>query len=269
MLFANRMLSRYYAVMRISFLEFTAYRADILFEFLTSPIIFIGYYFFFHAVSQHNIVKLGYSFQEIITYYALGWLLRMVLNQGIDSEISNSVITGKIAIELLRPIDYHYMMFYKSVGKGLARIIFYCIPGIAVLGVLVQNLNFALTNNIIFLLFFLIAFYIYYEIQFFIGCLSFYITVNVQITWMVEMLLRLMSGLVVPLNLFPPAVFAWLGYLPFQFIYFLPLKFFIQPPDLAMGLRYFFIGVIWMILLNLLNKWLFSRSVAKLTINGG
>ena len=60
-------------------------------------------------------------------------------------------------------------------------------------------------NPLVFCLAAATGFLILFELQMFIGALSFFTTLNFQMSWTLDMLMRLLAGLVVPLSLLPEA----------------------------------------------------------------
>jgi ABC-2 type transport system permease protein len=107
-----------------------------------------------------------------------------------------------------------------------------------------------------------------FELQFFIGLLAFYLTMNYQISWTLDLLIRLASGLIIPLDLYPGVVVGALEVLPFQYLYFLPLQVYLGtaaggdlPWRLLGGLAW--AGTLWG-----LNRLVLARALRQLAVLG-
>lgn len=261
--------SGYLSLIRTSFLEFLAYRGDVVLEFFTYPLAFLGYFFFIRALAQVGKGPVEYTLPQLMTYYSLGLLLRMILNQGLDVAMSGKVASGDIMHELLKPLDFHVSMLTRFVGKGLARLLFYSMPALGLLTLCFGNVLQGQGGAFLwFLLFFAIGFWISFELQFLIGSLAFYITMNYQISWTLDMVIRLVSGLIIPLNLFPEAIARGLGYLPFQYLYFIPIQTFLAGAHPGELFGRFLGGALWGGALLFLNRLILARALRQLTIFG-
>ena len=96
--------SAFWTVVRLSAREFTAYPSDVLLEFFTYPVAFLGYYFFLQAISGVNPLPQSLPLEKLALYYSLGWLLRMIFHQRTDVGMGSLIAQGDIALLLLRPL---------------------------------------------------------------------------------------------------------------------------------------------------------------------
>ena len=266
----DRALPGYFSLWRASFLEVLAYRASVAVEFCTYPLAFLGYFFFIQGLFQAGHGPPAYSLSHLLTYFSLAWLLRMILNQGLDVTMSSMIANGQVVHELLKPLDFHLLMLSCFLGKGCARLFFFSLPALGLLFLIFgHQLQFQSSGWPGFLLFLVVGFWISFELQFFIGALAFYLTMNYQISWTLDMLIRLASGLIIPLNLFPAGVARLLECLPFQYLYFVPIQAFLSPLPAGELAWRFLLGLFWAGTLWLANRVLLARALRHLMVFGG
>jgi ABC-2 type transport system permease protein len=259
----------YLALGRVAVLEFLAYRANLVVEFLSYPLAFLGYFFFLHGLFLFGHGPQNYPLPELLTYFSLGWMLRMIFHQGVDLSLSSMIATGQIAQELLRPLDLRLMMATRFASLGAARLLGYALPSLALLALLFSPFLVWLPENLLgFVIFLAVGFWLSFELQFLIGVLAFYVTMNYQISWTLDLLIRLASGLIIPLDLYPPWVARSLDILPFKYLYFIPLKVYLgrlPASDLILALL---VGLAWWLALWALNRLLLHRALKQLAILG-
>ncbi len=267
--FNRELLSAHYIVGRTAVMEAICYPADMIIEFISYPIAFMGYFFFIMAMFEHGSDFGGYSVSNLITYFSIGWLLRMIFDQGTDDELAGEVQSGDVALSLVRPMSLEAYLFSRFVGLGVARMVYYGIPASILLALLFGGqIQIEPLRLLWFIPYALIAFCMAFEFQYFLGILSFFLIMNQQISWSLDMLVRLVSGLIVPLYLFPGAVAFWLELLPFQYLYYRPIQALLEPGGPWRLLGGIAVGVAWLVLLRLANQQMFALALRRHVIYG-
>ena len=260
----------FFAVARMSAREFAAYPADVVTEFMTYPVVFLGYFFFLQALSRFGGSQMVMPLEQLTLYYSLGWLLRMIFHQQTDLVVSGLVAHGDIALQLLRPMDFSLWLLAQALGCAAARLLFYAVPGVILLLALAQSsAGLVPASPWLFLLTAAIGFLILFELQLFIGGISFFTTMNYQISWTLDMTIRLVAGLVVPLTLLPAPLQAGLKYLPFPHIYAYPIQAWLGQAPLEDGVSSLAGGLMWLVGLHFFNRWFYQQAVKRLNVYGG
>ena len=59
----------------------------------------------------------GLQFAELTTYLAVGYIARAAYYTNIDSEISARFKNGDVALDLLKPVDFHANWLAQSIGE--------------------------------------------------------------------------------------------------------------------------------------------------------
>ncbi len=254
----------------MSFLRLTAYKTDIVIHFFTYPVVFASFFFFITGAFEGKLHQTGYTIPQLLTYYSVGWLLRMINHHGADIAIGQSILTGDIVNILVKPVHHHHYRMAEAAGKAFGRIIFYSLPAFFLLSIFVKRFILVWDATLLkFLVLSLIGFFISFEIQYIIGCAAFFFTVNHQIIWITDMTIRLMSGLIIPLSLFPDFVNRLLTLLPFQMIYYIPIQMWIGKIDAAGFSHALVTALTWLIILHLTGRWVCASGLKRLAIFGG
>ena len=262
--------SPFWTVTRLSAREFTAYPADVFMEFFTYPVAFLGYFFFLQAIYNVSPLPQGFPLEKLALYYSLGWLLRMIFHQRTDLSVGSLIAQGDIALQLLRPIEITRWMLAQALGQALARAVFYAIPGVLILSVFGGRIGEYLpANPAVFVIAAATGFLVLFEIQMCIGALSFFTTLNYHISWTLDMVMRLLAGLVVPLSLLPVAMQQGLVWLPFPHVFSIPIQSWIEPQPFLSWLPILLRGLIWYVLLHWLNRCFFRFALKRLDVFGG
>ncbi len=260
----------FFAVARMSARKFAAYPADVITEFMTYPVVFLGYFFFLQALSRLGGSQWVMPLEQLTLYYSLGWILRMVFHQQTDLVVSGLVAEGDIALQLVRPMDFSLWLLAQALGCAAARLLFYAVPGAVVLLVLARSgTGLIPASPWLFMLTAVIGFLILFELQLFIGGISFFTTMNYQISWTLDMTIRLVAGLVVPLTLLPAPLQAVLQYLPFPHIYSYPIQAWTGQASFGDGVSRLAGGLLWVVGLYCINRWFFQQAFKRLNIYGG
>ena len=267
---APSVFSGYLAVARMSFREFTAYKVDVVIQFLTYPVVFLASYFFLAGTHSEGLGHTGFSQAQLLTYYSMGWLLRMINHHGADMFMSGTILSGDISSDLIKPLDYHAALLARSAGKVAARVMYYALPAFVLLTLVVKQFLIPLDATLpAFLVFTLLGLLVAFEVQYLVGCLAFYITINFQIAWIVDMFVRLASGLIVPLSLLPAWIKGGLEGLPFPYIYFVPIQVWLGKIETSQYLPLLGKGLLWLLVLHGLNRMLFRHARRHIAVFGG
>lgn len=210
------------------------------------------------------------NLQQAITFIWLGQSLLQLLPWNVDKEIEQQVKTGNVAYELVRPLDLYWLWFARSLAIRLAPTLMRSIPPFIISGLFLglcppASWQAAMT---------------FISSVIFAAILSAAITtfVIISLMWTIsgEGLQRLLphivvllSGMILPLPLFPEWMQPFLSLQPFRGIIDIPSRLYtgMIPLDQA----HYFLGfqLIWCLVLILAGRLLIQRGLKKLVILGG
>jgi viologen exporter family transport system permease protein len=218
------------------------------------------------------------TFPQLASYVWLGQALLAMLPWNLDAEVRAMVRSGAVAYELCRPIDLYGLWYARAVAQRTAPTILRAAPmavvatlGLPLLGLgdwrlappasLAAGAGFAVAIGCALAL----------------GC-AISSLINISLLWTVAAdgivivtttLVSSLSGMLVPLPLFPEWAQVTLRWLPFAGLVDLPLR--IYTGHIAIG------GLVpvlarqlgWTIALVVLGRWLIGRGMRRVVVQGG
>lgn len=207
---------------------------------------------------------------QATTFIWLGQGLLMLLPWSLDKELEGVVKTGNVAYELIRPIDLFWMWFARAIAM---RIIPTVLRGIPLF--IAATLFFGLPAPVSWQAGLAFSFSLIGSLL-----LSAAITTLVLISlfWTIsgEGLLRLLphttvflSGMVVPLPLFPDWMQPFLSLQPFRGIIDIPARLYTGIIPAHETLFYIGFQILWTLALLVLGKCLLRKALKRLVIEGG
>src|SRR5438876_749768 len=107
----------YFEFSRVAFLRILSYRLRYFTGILTYFVNVSVYYFIWRSVYSASSDVSGYDLGQIVTYVAVGWIIRSFYFNNIDRDMAAEVIEGKIAINLIKPVDTQLMYLSQTIGE--------------------------------------------------------------------------------------------------------------------------------------------------------
>jgi ABC-2 type transport system permease protein len=260
----------YWEFMRIKFLKMLAYRGQYFTGIITYTVNIGAYYFLWDAIFSSKRVVGGFTLREMITYTAVGWMARTFYFNNLDREISYEIRDGRIATELIRPYNYQLVKLAQALGEALFRLSLFTIPGVAVV-YMIFGVSLPLNWQTFFLyvLSVLGSFFINSQINFIVGLSSFYTLNSFGVIRTKRAVVDILSGLLLPLTVFPEWAQSIMKLLPFQGIVFLPNMIYTGKLVGSEAWNALGIQLFWMLVLFAIGQYIWQRAIKKLVIQGG
>lgn len=210
------------------------------------------------------------SLDEVIAYIWLGQaFLVLTPFTGGDRELTERIRSGKVAFDLLRPLDPHAFWFSRVLAGRLAPALLRALPilvlatvmgwlrwpGPLVLGAWLISMGCALLLSAAMVT---------------AMTLSAFWTISGQgVVHLMAALSMLLSGLIVPLPLFPDSLQPLLDFLPFRGLVDIPFRVFTGHirPDALPALLGHQLG--WTVALVLIGRLTVQRALRRVVIQGG
>jgi ABC-2 type transport system permease protein len=255
---------------RVGFLNMLAFRLRYYTGVITYFINVSVYYFIWKAVYTHDSEYGGLGFAEMITYVAVGWIIRSLYFNNIDSEMASDVLEGKIAMVMIKPVSIQWSYIARALGESAFRLLMLTAPTALVIGLIfpveppASPFHFAA-----FLAAVLFSVLIVAGLNFAVGSCAVSLKSILGLLrakfWMQELL----SGLLVPITLFPSPFREISSLLPFQHIGFTPMMIYLGRMSAGEMTRAFVLELLWVIALVAFGAWLWRTLSRKITIQGG
>jgi ABC-2 type transport system permease protein len=274
----TRRLRPYAAVVNARFRVLLQYRAAALAGLWTQlffGLVLIMVYEAFYASSTEAAPM---TFGQIVSYVWLGQALLAMLPWNVDAEVRAMVRSGAVAYELCRPLDLYTFWYARALAWRTAPTVLRAVPMciIASIGLPLVGLDewqlvppASLASGA--------AFAIALAGTLLLGC-AISTFINISLLWTISgegavvlltALVAFLSGMIVPLPLFPDWSQPVLRVLPFAGLVDFPFRIFtghIAPGDAGWVVLH---QVAWTLAFVAAGRWLLARGLSRVVVQGG
>ncbi|MBE9145703.1 ABC transporter permease [Planktothrix mougeotii] len=249
---AQTLLLTYYAYM-------VEYRAELFLWALSGSLPFILMGIWIKASQTQNIEL---SDLEFARYFLAAFIVRQANVVWVIWEFEKEVVQGKLSPRLLQPIDPVWHHFLSHIAERFARLPF--IAGLILLFFALYPQSFwipSLGQILLFLLILILAFMLRFIIQYTFALFSFWTerASAIEQIWYLPYLF--LSGIIAPLEVFPPLIRELTLWTPFPYLVYFPASIIVGfPVDIVRGLLMIFL---WGTLFFIINRWLWKQGLKQ------
>jgi ABC-2 type transport system permease protein len=263
--------ARVYAqFMRVGFLDTLAYRLRYYTGIVTYFIYVSVYYFIWKAIFEHSARIAGFDFGQILTYIAVGWIIRSFYFNNIDQDLANQVTEGALVMNLIKPVNLQMMLTAQALGQSVFRLALLTVPTAAVLLVVYPLRRPASGPHFLaFVLSVIFSFFIVAGINFAAGTLAIRLKSILGLLRAKFFVLDLFSGLLIPISFFPHYCQVALAAMPFQYISYVPVLLYLGKINGGAIFRALGLQLFWVAAMLGLGSVMWSWSSRKIAIQGG
>lgn len=254
---------------KMQFNQYNIYKSNFYLYTLNRIVEVIVYIFVWQAIYNQTGNAGGFTISQMVTYYILAIAFSTIATWGINETMAHSIRNGQINKELLNPITYFQYYF----GMNLGELAFAIVVGSAAfllcgifwnLALPANFLDFALCIIVI-----LLGIPITFFIQMIVGTVGFY----TNSIWGMQILrkstIKIFSGIIAPISLFPKWFQKLSEFLPFKELIYTPINIWLGQISYNEILFVIIKQIIWGFILYIIAKLFFNHAVKNLTINGG
>ena len=258
-----------------------AYKAQIVMWIVISFIQCFFVLFLYQAIYRNSengmsSVINGFTFYDMVLYMITSFFFSFIMGAGDTSyEIWTDIKEGTIANTLTKPVSYRLRHLFTYFGVLVFDYIVIIVPFLGIvygifigLGILQVNALQFITNILFFVLFSILAGFINNAVSYFVGMLVFYTDHLFGLNMARNALQGFLGGQMIPL-----AYMGTLGvvfsYTPFAFMNSIPVLTIMGKLEINDIIIYLGIAILWILIIELINHWIFSRALKKITVQGG
>jgi ABC-2 type transport system permease protein len=255
---------------RVGFVNALAYRLRYFTGIVTYFIYVSVYYFIWKAIYEHSTSIEGFDFPHLLTYIGVGWIIRSFYFNTIDQEIAYQVIEGRLAMDLIKPVNLQWMYLARAAGESVFRLGMLTAPTAVVL-FLVYPLRgpASVGAAAAFLVSVVLSFLIVAAINYAVGTFALRLQSILGLLRAKFFLLELFSGLLLPISFFPHIFQKAFSVLPFEYISYIPMLIYLGDLHGAGLVRALALQVFWVAVLLAAGDGMWRWSSRQLTIQGG
>ncbi|HYM11168.1 MAG TPA: ABC-2 family transporter protein [Bryobacterales bacterium] len=255
---------------RVSFVNILAFRLRYYTGILTYFINVTVYYFIWKAIYASAPTLAGFNFRQIVTYVAVGWMIRSLYFNNIDQDMAQDVMEGKISMVLIKPVSVQRMYLSQALGETAFRAGMLSVPVAAVLALVFpvqppRNAGYF----ILFLISLIGSVLLVATLNFIVGTCAIRLKSILGLLRAKFFVQELLSGLLIPMTMFPAPLQTLLAWLPFEHIGYTPMLIYLGRLSYAQALGALAVQALWVVALAAFGAWFWKAMSRKLTIHGG
>lgn len=258
-------LKKYFTYIPIEFKHFLSHRAIILSKVLSAPLSMLVLFILWNAIYDANESDIiGYFTKEqMLSYSVLSVIFSAVAYSYVDRDLGRRVANGNLISYLVKPEQYYWRELFADIGKKGCDALFVGLPSL-VLGSLFFGLKlFSIEFTLISLVSLGLAYFLNYIFSMLFGLIAFRVSYYGNFGWLKETFVSFLSGGFVSLSIFPLWFQNITSYLPFTHMLYTPIRIFIGSYSMEQSLFYIGIQIFWIVLLFILMKFGWQRSIKK------
>jgi len=266
-------MSAYGYLVKMRILTTLAYRFDVFASILSNLVILIASVFLWKTAyaGDHGAgAGAGVNEHQMIVYSIVSALLGSLFITDVQNTINQRVREGDISVDMLKPMPMLGYFLAQDIGSVVSALLNRSLPMLLFVAVFfVMPAPAGFSAFLLFLLSALLAYAILWLLSALVGMTAFWVMELGNMGIVKDLIVRVLSGSLVPLWWFPHWMQEVSRYLPFQYTYQTPLGIYIGrtgPSEafFAMGIQ-----AVWIALLVLLLYAVWSKAKRKTEVQGG
>ena len=263
---------KYLALTRAGIIESLQFRASFIVMVIGNILYLIVVYFLWKAIyaSAGTDVVNGMTLSDTLVYLVLATALFNFMEMYAVWEIGRNIQSGKIVLDLLKPMEYRKLLFWSYSGTFIMQFLFTFLPTFIIVAAVSGGAIPIGINLLYFAVSVVLAVSINYSIDFIVGTICLYTESIWGINIMKQVIVLLLSGATVPIAFFPEPLKSIVYYLPFQSIYNAPLSLLLDgSPSANTVLTTLGMQLFWCAAMFVISKAFLKVSLRQITVNGG
>lgn len=232
-------------------------------------------YFLWSAIygsSAHAILG-GLSRDEMTVYIFMVYVTGSVVGISISEWVSEDVVKGTVAMQLIKPIDYRLSLIARALGQMAYRFLMPAVfiwIGLELYKYFALGLDFtSLVNVGLFIFSCLLSFLIFVLFDFCVGMIAFFTSYIFGLFLVKEALMSFLTGQLIPLSFFPPIVQRIFDFLPFSSMIYTPVMIYLGKYQGTQLLWVLLRQAVWVLILYALGTLIWRQVTKRLVVLGG
>lgn len=266
------MFKKYFPFFKATIMNIFIYRGSIIVWILVDVFKFIMLIFLWQAVYTGQDSIGGFTLNDMILYFLISSVTSIFASSEAHYALAEEIREGRLSLYLTKPISYKRRLLFESFGRVFGISIILVPLAILLLvvtaSVLHIDLNAGLVQIITFFAYLPLITLLTFEVAFFVGTLMIYTENDFGLSVLMAVVMTALSGQLIPLSLYPPALGKIINYFPFKYISYPPLILLGKLTDSQIFLGLLSLAA-WAIGLNFFNRLVFRLSLKKMVVFGG
>lgn len=263
-------IKKYFCIFSMSFKTKSIYKLSVVFNIISCVCkLFIQINIWKSLISSN--VKDSISLKDMCLYIVVNMLILCLVNIDVSKYIEDNVRDGSISTYLVRPMSYKYYLFFDAIGKNVFTMIFTILPVVMITAIFI-GIPFPeyVMQYSISLLFITIGIFISFELSYIIGLFAFWLQSSWFLKFYINGAITLFGGTAVPLWFYPKTLRRICDFLPFRYITFEAIDYYLNDYGISADIIPKIItGIVWILILKLIGHIIWKLALKNLSVNGG
>lgn len=260
---------------RSSYAFMNEYRSELILWALANSLSFILMGVWFQAASRGTFtavnggVTVALAPDDFVRYFLAVFIVRQLTVVWVIWELEQQVLHGKLAPQLLQPIDPVWRHVMSHVAERFARLPF-SIALVALFFAIYPSAFFvpAPLTALLFSVLCLAAFFLRFALQYTIAMGCFWTERSSSIESVNFLLYMFLGGAIAPLDVFPEGVRAVIMYTPFPYMIWFPAKVLVGGVPADEVVRAVIIMGVWFVVAVVVNRLLWRAGLRRFSSMG-
>ncbi len=262
-------IKKYIALIKTSAQCAIAYRTNFIISTGITFVLFFASFYLWKYIYLGRESIATYSWDNMKTYLFVSFISNAFLSWYAESGLSKKILDGTVEMELVKPFSFQFARLSESLGSTIFESIVVIVLAIPIKFIFDIPMPTHVSTWLLFILSLIFSILCKFGIIYIFSMFCFYTTSYVGVSWARQAITNLLSGAVIPLTFFPPAIRSVLNTMPFKYIVDIPANIFLGAYNVIDSMMLMGMGFLWIIALFALGKLLYSLFIRKVTINGG
>lgn len=235
---------------------------------------FISYYLWMAIYGSSNQQTLGGLTQkEMVVYVFMVYVTSSIVTVSISDWVSDDVVKGTVAMNLIKPIDYRLSLVSRALGNMIYRFLapgVFIWIGLEIYKVKVLGLEVVTVQRVLmYIISCVMSFLIYVLFDFCFGMTAFFTTYIFGMLMAKEALLSFLTGQLIPISFFPEIFQRIFDFLPFSSMVYTPVMIYLGKYTGITLCFMLFRQIAWVIILYILGSIIWKKVTKRLVVLGG
>jgi ABC-2 type transport system permease protein len=265
-------IKKYLPFFRASIMQMFIYRGTIWLWLLVDVFQFVMMIFLWKSVFQYNDTISGFTFNQMLVYFLATNLFFIFTDLDTVWAMSEEIKEGRISLYMVKPISYKIRLVFEVAGRALGVLIL-LLPVVFLTGLVITFVfdivwTVSMIGVVLSILYIPLMLLLMFEFAFFFGTLVIYTNNEFGLVIFMSVFIRIVSGQLIPIALYPTFLQNIVAWMPFRFISYPPLIIIgkISTSEAFTGLG---VLLLWVILFKIINHFVYRFSVKKMVVFGG
>ena len=244
-----------------------AYRLEAAVQVVSASVVALLNWSLWTAIFQGRETVAGRTVAEMTTYVIVAWTITTFYATRVDQLLAERFRSGDVAVDLLRPWDLQLHLYLRDLGRALAALVLTTFPIALWTGLLLPlRLPQRAETWLALPVALLVAHGLSFSLSWLVGLVAFRLRNIVGLTHLKALGVSVLSGALIPLDVYPDAVRRVVLFLPFQGMSHVPADIFIERASPWPAL---ILPVAWLLAMTLAGRVAFKLATRELVVQGG